>query len=165
MNTQKLCLVPLENVVSAQEEEDALTAQVKSTGISNAETVLQHIADANSLFVERKYHASLNESRNVLQCLVDNISSDTHNSGAHSSKLPAGTGNRIGYLSEVGFLTADEEAAFKSAWGALSAGSHPGVPDRDEARIGLILALEFSQLLLLKFGNWKKNAYKTFSHP
>jgi hypothetical protein len=164
VNTQKLRLVPLENVVSAQEEGDALTVRVNSTGISNAETVLQHIADAKNLFVESKYHPSLNESRNVLQCLVDNISIDTHNNGAHSTKLPRGTANRIGYLREVGFLTTDEEAAFKSAWGALSAGSHPGVPDRDEARIGLILALEFGQLLLLKFGNWKTNAYKKFSH-
>ena len=110
-----------------------------------------------------KYHPSLNESRNVLQCLVDNISSDTEKSGDHSTKLPGGTANRIGYLREVGFLTLDEEAALKSAWGPLSAGSHPGVPERDEARLGLILALEFGQLLLLKFGNWKKGGFKKFS--
>jgi hypothetical protein len=47
--------------------------------------------------------------------------------------------------------------------GQLGPGTHPGVPDRDEARIGLILALDFGQLLLLKFGKWKKNAYKSFS--
>jgi hypothetical protein len=165
VNTQKLSLIPLENVVGAQEEGDALTTLVKSTGFLNAQTVLQHISDAKNLFVESKYHPSLNESRNVLQCLVDEFSSDTHNSGAHSIKLPGGTANRIAYLGEVGFLTKDEEASCKSAWGALSGGSHPGVPERDEARIGLILALEFGQLLLLKFANWKANAYKKFSHP
>jgi hypothetical protein len=165
VSTQKLCLVPLEDVVGAQEEADALTDMVKSGGVPNALTVLRHIADAKDLFVEGKYHPSLNESRNVLQCLVDNISSDTDNSHAHSTKLPGGTANRIGYLKEVGFLTTDEETAFKSAWAALSAGSHPGVPDRDESRIGLILALEFSQLLMLKFRNWKTNAYKKFSPP
>jgi hypothetical protein len=164
VNTQKLSLIPLENLVSAEKEGDALTARVKSAGFANAQTVLQHIADAKNLFVESKYHQSLNESRNVLQCLVDDNSSDTHNSRAHSTKLPGGTANRIAYLREVGFLTTDEEADCKSAWGALSAGSHPGVPDRDEARIGLILALEFGQLLLLKFANWKANAYKKFSH-
>jgi len=163
VNAQKLCLVPLESVASAQEEEDAMTRLVRGTGIPNSATVLQHIADANNLFIESKYHPSLNESRNVLQCLVDSISSDTNQSGAHPTKLPGGTANRIGYLREVGFLTTDEEAAFKSAWGALSGGSHPGVPERDEARVGLILALEFGQLLLLKFGNWKSNAYKKFS--
>jgi hypothetical protein len=165
VNTQRLSLIPLESVVSAQEEGDALSTLVKTTGIPNAQTILQHVADAKDLFVESKYHPSLNESRNVLQCLVDDISSDTHNSGVHLTKIPGGTANRIAYLREVGFLTTDEEAACKSAWGALSAGSHPGVPDRDEARIGLILALEFSQLLSLKFANWKANAYKKFSHP
>jgi hypothetical protein len=100
-----------------------------------------------------------------LQCLVDNISGDTEKSGAHSTKLPGGTANRISYLREVGFLTPDEEAALKSAWGALSAGSHPSVPESDEARIGLILALEFGQLLSLKFGNWKKGGFKKFSSP
>ena len=165
VNTQKLSLIPLETAVSAQEEGDALGTLVKSTGFANAQTVLQHIAEANNLFVESKYHPSLNESRSFLQCLVDDISGDTHSSGAHSTKLPGGTANRVAYLREVGFLTTDEEAAYKSAWGALSAGSHPGVPDRDEARIGLILALEFGQLLLLKFANWKANAFKKFSHP
>jgi len=163
-NVQKLSLIPLESVVSAQEEGDALTARVKAAGFASAQTVLQHIADAKDLFVESKFHPSLNESRSVLQSLVDNISSDTHSSGAHSTKLPGGMANRIAYLREVGFLTTDEEAACKSAWGALSAGSHPGVPDGDEARIGLILALEFGQLLLLKFANWKANAFKQFSH-
>jgi len=164
VNSRKLTLIPLEDIVSAQEEGDALTARVKSAGFTNAQTVLQHIADAKNLFVESKYHPSLNESRNVLQCLVDDISSDTQNSGAHSTKLPGGTANRIAYLREVGFLTTDEEAAYKSAWVALSAGSHPGVPDRDEARIGLILAIEFGQLLLLKFSNWKANVHKKFSN-
>jgi hypothetical protein len=48
------------------------------------------------------------------------------------------------------------------AWGSLSAGAHPGVPEREQARIGLILALEFGQLLLVKFTNWKANAYLCF---
>jgi hypothetical protein len=165
VNTPKLTLIPLESVVSAQEEGDAFTTFVKSTGLANSQTVIRHIADASDLFVAGKYHPSLNESRNVLQCLVDGISSETHNGGAHTVKLPGGMANRIEYLGKVGFLTADEEAACKSAWGALSAGSHPGVPDRDEARIGLILALEFGQILLLKFANWKANAYAKFSRP
>lgn len=71
--------------------------------------------------------------------------------------------DRIEYLTKVGFLVPDEEAALKSGWGSLSAGSHPGVPERDQARIGLVLALEFGQLLLIKFANWKANAYRRFS--
>lgn len=162
VDRDNLRMIPLENPVSATEEEDGLTALVKRTGITDAVTVLKHIADANSLYVGQKYHPSLNESRSLMQCLIDNIGDDTHKSGAHSNGFPGGTANRIKYLLDVGFFTPDETSAFSSAWGALSAGSHPGVPAREEARIGLILALEFGQLLLLKFENWKAGSYKTF---
>jgi hypothetical protein len=71
--------------------------------------------------------------------------------------------NRLQYLQDVGFFTSDEKTAFGAAWGFLSAGSHPGIPSRDEARIGLILSLEFGQLLLLKFANWAANGFRGFS--
>jgi hypothetical protein len=163
VDKRKLELVALEGPVSVQAEEDALTAVLRRSGIPNAATVGQHIADANSLFVEGKYHPSLNESRSILQALIDDISVETDCSGGHAAKLPGGTANRIQYLAQVGFLTPEEQTAFGSAWGALSAGSHPGVPAREEARIGLILALEFGQLLLLKCENWSKNGYRRFS--
>ncbi len=70
--------------------------------------------------------------------------------------------NRVQYLQDVHFLTPDENAAFGSAWGFLSGGSHPGIATQDGARISLILSLEFGQLLLLKFENWKANGYKCF---
>jgi hypothetical protein len=98
-----------------------------------------------------------------VQSLIDGISIETDTHGKHSVKLPGGTAPRIEYLRNVGFLTLDEQAAFNSAWGSLSAGSHPGVPEREQARIDLVLALEFGQLLLLKFRNWKAHRYRTFS--
>jgi hypothetical protein len=157
-----LKLVPLEGPVSAQQEEDRLTRLVKDSGLPQSQVVLQHIQDASSLYAQGKDHASLNESRNLIQSLLDEISTETDAHGKHSTKLPGGTANRIEYLKNVGFFTSDEEASFKSAWGSLSAGSHPGVPDREQARIGLVLALEFGQLLLLKFTNWKANSYERF---
>ncbi len=156
-------LAPLEGPVSAQEEEDRLTALVKSSGAPNASTVLKHVGDAHSLYTQGKNHASLGESRNIIQALIDGISESTDANGKHSTKLPGGTANRITYLKDVGFFTEDEEAAFKSGWGYLSAGTHPGVPEREQARIGLVLALEFGQLSLMKFSNWKANAYRRFT--
>jgi hypothetical protein len=156
-------LVPLEGPVSAQEEEDRLTDLVRNSGIPQDHIVLKHIRDASSLYAEGKDHPSLGESRNIIQVLIDGISTETAAQGSHSTKLPGGTSNRIGYLKDVGFLTPDEQSAFNSAWGTLSAGAHPGVPDREQARIGLVLALEFGQLLLMKVTNWKANAYRSFS--
>jgi hypothetical protein len=162
VDKEKLVLVPLEGPVSAQQEEDRLTRLVKGSGLPHSQTVLQHIQDAFSLYAQGKDHASLNESRNLIQALIDGISTETDAHGKHTTKLPGGTANRIEYLKNVGFFASDEEASFKSAWGSLSAGSHPGVPDREQARIGLVLALEFGQLLLMKFANWKANAYLCF---
>lgn len=156
-------LIPLEGPVSAHEEEDALNSLVESSALPNAATIRKHMSDAHSLFVDGKHHPSLGESRNILQALIDGISVVTDRKGGHPVGLPAGTANRIDYLGEVEFLTSDENSAFRSAWGALSAGSHPGVPEREEARIGLVLALEFGQLLLIKWQNWSANGYRTFS--
>jgi hypothetical protein len=159
----KLRLVPLEGPVSAQAEEDRMTRFVKNSGLPQSTTALRHVNDAQSLYGEGKDHSSLNESRSFIQALIDDISAETSAHGKHSVSMPGGTANRIEYLRKVGFLTPGEEAAFKSSWGSLSAGSHPGVPEREQARIGLILALEFGQLLMLKFANWKANSYQCFS--
>jgi hypothetical protein len=164
VDEENLRLVPIEGPVSVKQEEDRITNLVNTSGLANAQTIVKHLADAQSLYIETgKDHASLNESRSFVQALIDDISEATHTNGGHSTKLPGTMKNRVQYLTDVGFLTTDEQAAYNSAWGSLSAGSHPGVPERDQTRIGLILALEFGQILLLKFANWKKNGYKKFS--
>jgi len=163
VDKERLQLVPLEGSVSAQEEGDRLTSLVKSSGLPGTQTILKHIGDAQSLYKDGKDHPSLNESRSFIQALIDEISVETDKRGQHPTKLPGPTKDRIEYLSKVSFLSADEESALKSGWGSLSAGSHPGVPERELVRIGLILALEFGQLLMLKFTNWKSNNYQAFS--
>jgi hypothetical protein len=163
IDEEKLLLMPLDGPVSEREEEERLTVIVRQSGLPNKDAILKHIEDAQSLYSDAKDHPSLNESRSFIQALIDGISIESDRSGAHSKGLPGGTANRIVYLREIGFFTEDEKAAFGSAWGTLSAGSHPGVPDNEQARIGLILALEFGQILLFKFLNWKANAYLKFS--
>lgn len=156
-------LIPIEAVVNEQEEEGRVVMLVRAAGITNQETILRHLRDAQGLFVAGKDHSSIGEDRSFIQALIDAISGETHAHGGYSNGYPAGTANRLQYLEDVRFFTEDEKTAFGSAWGFLSAGSHPGIPSREEARIGLILALEFGQLLLLKFANWKANSYKGFN--
>ncbi len=163
VDKSNLTLIPLEGPVSAREEEDILTRLVTSSGILGSATIKKHMADAHSLYTSGKYHPSLNESRNLMQALIDGITSETKTHGTPATKLPSGTKNKIEYLTTAKFFTADEQAAFDSAWGSLSAGSHPGVPEREQARIGLVLALEFGQLLLLKFSSWKIGGYRAFA--
>ena len=149
--------------MSEQEEEDRFINLVSSATLPSEAEILRHLQDAGNHYRDGDDHSSLGESRSFLQALLDDISVETNRNGGHSSGLPGGTKNRIEYLKKVGFLSTDEEAAFKSAWGMLSAGAHPGIPAREEARIGLILALEFGQVLLLKFQNWKANRFRAFS--
>jgi hypothetical protein len=163
VNMAKLELIPLEGPVSQQEEEDRLTHLVRAAGLPRETTILKHITDAGNLYSASMDHSALGESRTFLQALIDDISVETNAHGRHTRGLPGGTKNRIEYLGQVGFLTQDEQAALDSAWGLLSAGAHPGVPSREAARIGMILAIEFAQILLLKFQNWKANQYGGFA--
>lgn len=165
VNAEKLTLVPLEGPISQQEEEDRFIQLVRGVGLPSESIILKHLKDAGNLYSQGNDHPSLGESRSFLQAMIDDVASETDRSGAHATRLPGGTKNRIKYLQEVGFFTTDEQAAFESAWSALSAGAHPGLTAREEARIGLVLALEFGQVLLLKVRNWKANQFKRFSSP
>jgi hypothetical protein len=153
VDRENLRLVPLEGNVSAQEEESRLTTLVRNSGVPQPNVVLKHIEDANSLYTQGNFPSSLNESRNLVQALVDGISEETNKHGQHLRGFPEGTtqtANRIRYLFDVGFFTKDEQEANVSCWKFLSSGSHPGIPEQEQARIGLILALEFGQLLVIK---------------
>jgi len=162
VDREKLTLELADSVVNEQEEENRLVGLVKQSRLPNEAVILKHLSDAQELFVQGKDHAAIGESRNLIQALIDDIGATTHASGAYSVGFPAGMGNRLDYLQTVKFFTADEKTAFGAAWGFLCAGSHPGIPSRDEARIGLILSLEFSQILLLKFAKWAANAFTGF---
>jgi hypothetical protein len=161
-NAGKLTIEPAQSVVNEQEEENRLVALIKQSRLQNEVVILKHLGDAHELFVQGKDHPSIGESRNLIQELIDDTSGATHAHGGHSVGYPGGTANRLQYLQDVGFFTLDEKAAFGAAWGFLSAGSHPGIPSRDEARIGLILSLEFAQVLLLKFTKWMANGFRRF---
>lgn len=163
VNREKLTLEPAESMVNEQQEEDRLVTLVKQSRLPNETAIRKHLGDAHELFVQGKDHPSIGESRNLIEALIDDISAVTHAKGSHNRGYPAGMGNRLEYLQAVGFFTADEKTAFGAAWGFLSnAGSHPGIPSRDEARIGLILSMEFAQVLLLKFAKWAANGFQGF---
>lgn len=75
----------MEGPVSAQAEEDRLTRIVKTAGLPARNIILKHIEDAHSLYAEGKDHPSLNESRNLIQALIDGISTETSITTLHRS--------------------------------------------------------------------------------
>ena len=76
-------------------------------------------------------------------------------SGKATGSLPGGTANRFQYLEQNGLLVTDERTMSGAAWGFLSAGSHSGVPSRELARMGLLFSMELSQMLILKWQQWR----------
>lgn len=66
----------------------------------------------------------------------------------------------LNFLAEFGFFTKDEWNAYSSAWGFLSAGDHPGVGDRDLARLSITLAMTFGHACLEKLEHWDGERFK-----
>ncbi len=163
VDQKNLRLMQLDSVTSQKEEEERVVTLVNQSCLPGSAVILRHLRDARDHFVQQKDHSSIGEARNFVQALLDGIGDETNAHGGHSIGYPAGMSNRLIYLEQVGFFTSDEKTAVGAAWGFLSAGNHPGIPNRDEARIALILSLEFGVMLLLKFSNWKSNAYRSFS--
>jgi hypothetical protein len=163
VDKKNLRLLALASITNEREEEERVVSLVNRSALPDSVVILKHLRDARDHFVQQKDHSSIGEARAFVQALLDGISDETNARGGHSIGYPGGMANRLIYLEQVGFLTSDEKAAFGAAWGFLSAGNHPGIPSRDEARIALILSLEFAVILLLKFSNWKSNAYRAFT--
>ena len=139
---------------------------------------MTHIDHAMKNYSDGKFHEALSESRSFIQSLIDTITTETVRFGGHGRPDPGlggsytKTGPRIQFLADVMFLTSkphnkiDEElGAVRTVWSYLCAGAHTGLTPREDSRIGLILALEFGQLLALKFKDWKTNDYRGFSPP
>ena len=157
VDTKNVRLIPIEGHVSHEEEESRLETLLSQSGLPNIHIAKKHLTDAAEQYVDgTKDHSSLGESRTLLQSLIDVISGQIQNTGKSAAGLPAGTANRLDYLEKNGLLTADEKAAFGAAWGFLSAGNHPGLPPREQARIGLLLSIEFTQVLVMKWLDWRK---------
>jgi hypothetical protein len=158
VDTRKVLLVKAEGPVSHEEEESRLAELLGRSGLPNIATSKKHLKDAVDQYVDgTKDHSSLGESRTLLQSLLDDISTTIDKTGLTSNvKLPGGTANRLDYMEKIGLFSSDERAAFGAAWGFLSAGSHPGLPPREQARIGLVLSMEFCQMLLFKWQHWRQ---------
>ena len=66
------------------------------------------------------------------------------------------------FLEDSGFFDSDEKLAFSSSWAFLCSGAHPGIGNRDQAYLAMILSLSFGHVALNKFEGWKQHGYKGF---
>lgn len=142
---------PIDGPVSVEEEKSRLLHYLKASKLGRYDVISKHIRDAEDLFNEGKHHAAIGEARSALQAVMEEVVSLVESN--EGKKSGGGTRNQIEFLEEKSILSTDEQAAFLAAWGFLSSGNHPGLSSEEEGRIGIILCLEFIQILLVKCKN------------
>ncbi len=138
----------IDGPVSAEEEKSRLLAFLKASKLGRQDVIAKHIKDTEDLFGQGKYHPAIGEARSALQALIEESVALMEVKAA--SKSGGGIKNQIEFLEREKFLSADDLQAFLSAWAFLSSGNHPGLSSEEQGRIGTILSLEFSQILLIK---------------
>jgi hypothetical protein len=141
-------LRPIDGPVSAEEEKSRLHAYLKVSRLGRQDVISKHLADAADLFSQGKYHPAIGEARSALQAIIEEtvILAETK----FGRRSGGATKNQIDFLARENIFSPDDQNAFLSAWAFLSSGNHPGLSSEEQGRIGSILCLEFSQILLIK---------------
>jgi hypothetical protein len=138
----------IDGPVSVEEEKSRLLRDLKASRLARQQVISKHVTDAETLYADGKHHPAMAEARSALQAVIeDTVALLEANVGKRSGGT---TKDKIDFMAQHGFLSPDEPNAFFSAWGFLCSGNHPGMSSEDEGRIGIILCLEFIQILLIK---------------
>lgn len=141
-------LRPIDGPVSVEEEKSRLLAYLQASMLGRKVVIAKHIKDADDLFNGSKYHAAIGEARSALQAIIEETVILVE---AKVGRRSGGrTKNQVEFLEKEKFFSTDDQQAFLSAWAFLCSGNHPGLSSEEQSRIGTILCLEFSQILLIK---------------
>ena len=141
----------IDGPVSVDQEKSRLIAQLRSSKLARQDVISKHLRDAEDLFATGKNHPAIGQARNALQAVIEET---VHLRESKCGKRSgSGIKNEIDFLEEEGILSEDEQKAFLAAWGFLCSGNHPGMSNEEAGRIGVILCLEFIQILLVKCGS------------
>ncbi len=146
-------------------KETSLVAKlIDSSNHDRKNILLHHFENGHRLYEEGKYHPCAGEWRAFLEELMRGIWRLTRlrRSEYKTYAETPSIADLFKFLRASGFLDADEEQAFRSSFGFLSAGGHPGIGEKDDAYLSQILALTFGHALLLKLDSWHAGNYQNF---
>lgn len=141
-------MTSVEGPVNIAEEKSRILTNLRASAFARKELIATHLKDAEDHFSDNKMHSAMGAARSALQASIEDTVSLVERKVPR--KAGGGLKNQIEFLAKETFISADEQQAFQAAWGFLSAGAHPGLPPDEVGRIGLVLALEFVQVLLVK---------------
>lgn len=128
------------------------------------EVLLHHFRNGQRLYDEGNYHPCSGEWRSFLEEMLRGVWRLTRCNRAEYKTFAETPAIRdvFSFLNRAGFLDSDEELAFRSSYGFLSAGGHPGIGEKDDAYLSQVLALTFGHALLLKLESWHLGGYAHF---
>jgi hypothetical protein len=138
----------IDGPISAEEEKSRLLAFLRASTLDRQDVISKHLTEAADLFSQGKYHPAISEGRSALQAIIEETVILVEAKVGRRSG--GGTKNQIDFLEREKIFSPDDQQAFLSAWAFLSSGNHPGLSSEEQGRIGTILCLEFSQILLIK---------------
>lgn len=146
VSQEKLRLI--DGPVSVEEEKSRLLAFLRASKLGRQDVISKHLREAADLFSQGKYHPAIGEARSGLQAIIEETVILVEAKVGRRSG--GGAKNQVEFLEKENIFSADDQQAFLSAWAFLSSGNHPGLSSEEQGRIGTILCLEFSQILLIK---------------
>lgn len=140
--------IPIDGPISVVEEKSRLLRDLKASLFTQKGIIAKHLEEAEDLFSKGKMHPAMGEARSAFQAAAE----DCVELMEKNTRPKSGGGfkNQVEFLTKTNFVSDDEAQALLAAWGFLSAGAHPGLPPDEAGRIGLVLALEFTHMLLVK---------------
>jgi hypothetical protein len=141
-------LRPIDGPVSAEDEKSRLLAFLRASKLGRQDVISEHMKSAEDLFSRSQYHPAIGEARSALQAIIEETVILAE--AKFGRRSGSGTKNQIDFLARENIFSPDDQQAFLSAWAFLSSGNHPGLSSEEQGRIGTILCLEFSQILLIK---------------
>lgn len=142
--------VPVEPVLEgAAVVEDDLTRELRRSGLSDIEGILQVLESSASAFRDSDFNSCLSNARVVLQTLATSIArarTQDHRGNFDDNKW----GQVIAYLSSSGFISKKQEEGLTGVFSFISPGSHSpiGFSGEEYARLGRSLAISISYFLV-----------------
>jgi hypothetical protein len=155
--------VPSDSAVIDQAAEATLLQHlIKEASFPQESLILAHYEQAEELFVDQKWHPAIGEWRNFFQAVIHDIVEITGHNRSDVKKSDGTMRDDLRFLLQTGFFNQDEWTIVGAVWGFLSAGSHPGISLPHQARMAMIQALCFGQVLSSKYLVWRDNSFKGY---
>ena len=155
-------LYPTESaIIDTIEERTALERLVDSVAIKEKAVIKHHIQESEKAYAEQRWGHSISDARNFLESILREIAA-AHFLKTKGSPIPEPIYKWAAkvreYLLTESMIDKSEQDALWKIYGLLSnTGSHPNIPEKDQARLMRHLSLTFSQYILLQWEGYLKN--------